>query len=139
MTNNDKQKVIVGVDGSPESTQALAWAEGYAEHTGAELTLITAWHWPTSYGIPLAFDEWDPAVDAQRVMDKATANLHLAADRVHTRVEAGPAPEVLVRASREADLLVVGTRGHGGFAGAMLGSVSGHCVHHAHCAVVVAR
>ena len=139
MTNNGRQKVVVGVDGSPDSTKALAWAEDYASRTGAELMLVTAWHWPTAYGVPLAWDDWDPAVDAQRVLDKARVGLSLPDDRVQAQVEQGPAAEVLARASREADLLVVGTRGHGGIAGAVLGSVSSHCVHHAHCAVVVVR
>ena len=76
-----------------------------------------------------------PPLDASVAM----AELSLPRERVHPRVVQGPAAEVLARASRDADLLVVGTRGHGSLAGAILGSVSSHCVHHAHCAVVVVR
>lgn len=139
MTNSESEKVVVGIDGSPDSKKALAWAETYATRTGADITLVTAWQWPTSYGVPLAWDQYDPSVDAQKVLEKAMAELSLPRERVHPRVVQGPAAEVLARASRDADLLVVGTRGHGSLAGAILGSVSSHCVHHAHCAVVVVR
>ena len=139
MTNSELEKVVVGVDGSPDSKMALTWAETYAKRIGADVTLVTAWQWPTSYGVPLAWDQYDPSVDAQNVLEKAMAELSLPRERVHPRVVQGPAAEVLARASREADLLVVGTRGHGSLAGAILGSVSSHCVHHAHCAVVVVR
>ena len=139
MTNAVVSKVVVGVDGSPDSEKALAWAEDYATRTGADLVLVTAWQWPTSYGVPLAYDEWDPSIDAQKVLDKAMTGLSLPDERVHPRVMQGSAAEVLAAASRDADLVVVGTRGHGSIAGAILGSVSSHCVHHAHCPVVVVR
>jgi nucleotide-binding universal stress UspA family protein len=139
MTNSEIEKVVVGVDGSPDAKKALAWAQSYAARTGAEVILVTAWQWPTSYGVPLAWDQYDPAVDAQKVLEKAMADLSLPHEQVHPRVVQGPAAEVLARASRDADLLIVGTRGHGSLAGAILGSVSSHCVHHAPCSVVVVR
>ena len=131
--------VVVGVDGSPDSEVAVRWAEQYATLTGADLTLVTAWHWPTSYGVPMAWEGWDPAVDAEQVIGKAAANLALPADRVHQQVQCGAAGDLLVRASAEALALVVGTRGHGPLAAAALGSVSSYCVHHATCPVVVVR
>ena len=135
MTN--RKNVVVGVDGSPDGMAALRWAEDYASATDAELTLVTAWHWPTSYGVPMAWEGWDPAVDAQKVVDKAATEITLSEDRVHAHIECGAAGEILVRASKDAGLLVVGTRGHGTLAGTLLGSVSGYCVHHAECPVVV--
>lgn len=137
MTNN--LNVVVGVDGSPDSQVAVQWAEHYAKLAGADLTLVTAWHWPTSYGVPMAWEGWDPAVDAEQVIGKAAAEVSLPDDRVHQLVQCGAAGDVLVHASRDALLLVVGTRGHGPVAAAALGSVSTYCVHHATCPVVVVR
>jgi nucleotide-binding universal stress UspA family protein len=137
MTN--RKNVVVGVDGSGDGNVALRWAEDYAAATGADLTLVTAWHWPTSYGVPMAWAGWDPAVDAQQVVEKAAAGLTLPPQRVHLRIECGAPGDVLVTCSRDASLLVVGTRGHGAVAGTLLGSVSAYAVHHADCAVVVVR
>jgi nucleotide-binding universal stress UspA family protein len=135
----DRQHVLVGVDGSPCSDIALRWAQRYAEATGADLELVTAWHYPTSYGVAMPLSGWDPEHDANTVIEKAFAQLTLSADRVHTHVDRGAAADALVRRSADADLLVVGSRGHGGFTGMLLGSVSTHCVHHARCPVVVVR
>jgi nucleotide-binding universal stress UspA family protein len=137
MTNN--KNVVVGVDGSADSLVAVRWAEQYAVLTDADLTLVTAWHWPTSYGVPMAWEGWDPAVDAEQVAGKAAADLSLPPDRVHQHVECGAAGDVLVRSSRDASVLVVGTRGHGTLTAAAIGSVSSYCVHHGHCPVVVVR
>ena len=139
MTNESRAEVVVGVDGSADSDRALRWAAEYVRRGGGHLTVLTAWQWPTTYGTAVLWDGWDPAVDAQQVVEKAAAELTLPADAVETRVVCGPAAETLVRASASADLLVVGTRGHGSIAGALLGSVSSHCVHHAHCPVLVVR
>jgi nucleotide-binding universal stress UspA family protein len=87
----------------------------------------------------MAWEGWDPAVDAEQVVEKAAAQLSLPSERVHVKVECGSAGDVLVRSSAGATVLVVGTRGHGTLTGTLLGSVSGHCVHHAHCPVVVVR
>jgi nucleotide-binding universal stress UspA family protein len=137
MTNT--KMVVVGVDGSDDGNAAIRWAEDYAVATGADLTLVTAWHWPTSYGVPMAWEGWDPAVDAQQVVEKAAAELSLPPERVHLKVECGAAADVLVRCSRGAAALVVGTRGHGALAGTLIGSVSSYAVHHAECPVVVVR
>ena len=140
MTDIDRPPVVlVGVDGSEGGDAALRWAENYVLATGARLSLVTSWHWPMSYGAPVYWDGWHPREDAQQVAEKAAASLRLPAERVTTLIEEGAAAEVLVRRSGEADLLVVGCRGHGGFFGAMLGSVSAHCAHHAQCPVVIVR
>ena len=134
-----RDNVVVGIDGSDCSREALAWAEKYAAATGAELTLVTAWHWPMSYGVPLAYDGFDPAEDARKLVEAAAADLTLPSELVHTVVEQGPAGNILLDASKGAALLVVGTRGHGTLAGALLGSTSSFCMHHAGCPVVVVR
>lgn len=137
--STQRENVIVGIDGSECSLKALAWADRYAQATGADLTLVTAWHWTTSYGVPLAYDGYDPSEDARKTVEAAAADVQVAADRVHTVVEQGPAGNILVDASKHAGLLVVGTRGHGSLVGAMLGSTSTFCIHHARCPVVVTR
>lgn len=134
-----RENVVVGIDGSECSLKALAWAAKYAASTGADLTLVTAWHWPMSYGAPLAYDGFDPSEDARKTVEAAAADVHLATGRVTTLVEQGPAGNILTDASKSASLLVVGTRGHGTLAGALLGSTSTFCIHHAQCPVVVIR
>lgn len=137
--NEHGENVVVGIDGSECSLRALAWADRYAASTGADLTLVTAWHWPMSYGVPLAYEGFDPAEDARKMVEAAAADVRLPVERVTTLVEQGPAGNVLTDASRDAALLVVGTRGHGTLAGALLGSTSTFCTHHGHCPVVVVR
>jgi nucleotide-binding universal stress UspA family protein len=133
------KNVVVGVDGSPDAERALRWAAEYAREIGADLTLVTVWQWPMSFGIPMAWQGWDPAVDAEQVSEKAAAELTLPSERVHLKVECGDPGDVLVDSSRDAAVLVVGTRGHGALAATVLGSVSHYAVHHAECAVVVVR
>jgi nucleotide-binding universal stress UspA family protein len=135
-------RIVVGVDGSPSSLAALEWAARQAEFTGSSLELIMTWEWPTSYGAPFVFQtDWNPAADATKVLDEIVAKARTAHPGLEFRttvVEAHPAP-ALVAASKGAQLLVVGCRGHGEFAGMLLGSVSEHCVTNAHCPVLVLR
>jgi nucleotide-binding universal stress UspA family protein len=135
-------RIVVGIDGSSSSTKALEWAARQSELTGATLEVVTSWEWPNTYGAPLAVpDGYDPAVDAQDVLDDALAPTLEAHPGLRVRsvvVRGHPAP-ALVEASRGADLLVVGSRGHGEFSGMLLGSVSEHCVTNAHCPVLVLR
>lgn len=133
---------MVGVDGSESSLGALDWAAGQAELTGAEIEVVVSWEWPTSYGWAVPYPEgWNPRDDATKVTDEPVARTRQAHPSLSISVtvtEGHPAP-VLVEASRGADLLVVGSRGHGEFAGMLLGSVSEHCVTNAHCPVLVFR
>jgi nucleotide-binding universal stress UspA family protein len=120
----------------------LDWAARQGEFTGSSLELVMAWEWPTSYGAPFVFTtEWNPAADAAKVLDGAVATVRAAHPGLaidSTVVEGHPAV-ALVGASEGAQLLVVGCRGHGEFAGMLLGSVSEHCVTNAHCPVLVMR
>jgi nucleotide-binding universal stress UspA family protein len=101
--------------------------------------VVTTWEWPV-FVAQLVFPQgYDPAADARRVLDEALGTLRKAHPDLTIRssvVQGHPAP-VLIEASGGADLLVVGSRGHGEFPGMLLGSVAEHCVTHAHCSVVV--
>lgn len=134
--------IVVGVDGSAASADALRWAMRQAEHTGAEVRAVLAWQLPAvTYDYPVTWGDMDfeaaARKDLQRVVDDVSAE-HPGVAVTAELVRGHPA-EVLVGRSREAGLLVVGSRGHGAFAGMLLGSVSVYCTQHAHCPVIVFR
>jgi len=139
----DRQRIVVGVDGSESSKQALRWAIRQAELTGGSVDAVTAWHYPPAYGAaPVAIDDGvDFEDDAKRTLTEALAEVSGPASdiRVDPLIAEGQAAAVLLEAARGADLLVVGSRGHGGFTSALVGSVSLYCVLHAHCPVLVVR
>ncbi len=129
--------IVAGVDGSAESKEALRWAARQAALIGAELHAVIAWHLPEIY----AYAGRDYAADAAEVLEKAVSDA-LGPDPgipVVTQVVEGHPAHVLTAMCPDADLLVVGSHGHGGFDGMLLGSVSQHCVQHACCPVVVVR
>jgi nucleotide-binding universal stress UspA family protein len=132
-------RVVVGVDGSASSIEALQWVRPIATALGAEIQTVTAWEYPASYGLGAVPDNWQPDVDAARqANDAVTAAFGSSSpDGVTVTVAEGQAAEVLLAASAGAQLLVVGSRGHGGFVGLLLGSVSTYCAEHATCPVVV--
>ena len=137
-----EHRIVVGLDGSDPSKAALAWAVRQAGLTGAAVDVVAAWEFPTAFPAPWPPDlggDWKDL--AQRVFTEAVAELPDSARQVEMRPQAveGNAARVLLDAADGADLLVVGSRGHGGFAEALLGSVGQHCVHHATCPVVVIR
>jgi nucleotide-binding universal stress UspA family protein len=137
-----KQRVVAGIDGSTSSIEALEWAARQAHLTGSTLEVITTWDWPLNWGwnTPLP-ENYNPEADARAILDSAVEPIRTAYPDVDihaTTIEGHPAP-ALVAASGDADLLVVGSRGHGAFAGMLLGSVSEHCVTNAHCPVTVVR
>ena len=140
--DRDDRRIVVGVDGSPSSMAALRWAILQAELTGCAVEAVTAWRLPSSYGFaPVTDRATDFEGDARKILADALNEVSSVEPDVVIRssvVEGHPA-EVLVRAARGADLLVVGSRGHGGFTEAVLGSVSQYCVHHAPCPVLVIR
>ena len=144
MTVSDS-KIVVGVDGSDGSIDALRWAARQAEFTGATLHVVTAWAFPehrTPFGIVFDIAESaDPTARARTKLDGLIADVLGKHEKVVLRAEVIPGneAETLIHAARGADLLVVGSRGRGGFAGMMLGSVSAQCVRHAQCHVVVVR
>lgn len=143
--NSPEPRVIVGVDGSPESVEALGWAAQYAAATGATITVVHAWHYPAAGPVPAGqppqaiTDEVKATM--QESLDKALTQVFgtTKPEKVDTKLAYGHPAMVLVDESARADLLVVGSRGHGAFHGMLLGSVSIHCVTTASCPVVVVR
>jgi nucleotide-binding universal stress UspA family protein len=139
-------RIVVGVDGSAPADAALGWAIRQAALTGDSIEAVIAWQFPViggSYGwAGVAVTEgMDLRAIAEKTLDEAisTATGQDSAVVVDRRVVEGYPPSVLVEESADADLLVVGSRGHGTFADALLGSVSQHCSHHARCPVVIVR
>ncbi|MEZ5170354.1 MAG: universal stress protein [Acidimicrobiia bacterium] len=134
------QKIVVGVDGSDESRRALEWAASEARNHAGRLIVITAWETPVLVD---GSGFWEGAehseefrIDAEKV---ATSMAQDVCDGLEhdTRAVEGPAARVLVDEASDADMLVVGSRGRGGFSSLLLGSVSSQCAHHARCPVVI--
>ncbi len=138
----DKGRIVAGFDGSAPSLEALAWAARQADLTGSTLEIVMTWELPSSYGwaVPIPTD-FDPERDSQQAADTAVAGLRAEHPDlvVDTRLVNGHPAPILVEASKDADLLVVGSRGHGEFVGMLIGSVSAYCVTNAHCPVLVYR
>lgn len=133
--------VVVGVDGSDASKDALRWAAKQAQLTGGEVQAVIAWQWPLTYGYYGVFSDVDFAAQARTTLEEVIAESlgePPSVPVISSVVEGHPAA-VLIEASRSADLLVVGSRGRGVFTGMLLGSVSESCVHHATCPVLVIR
>ena len=130
-------RIVVGVDGSKSSKDALRWAARQADLTGASLDVVMSWELPiVPYG---AWTGYDAGEDAQRLLDETVDEVlgeTPERDVVITVAEGEPAV-TLLEAAKRADLLVVGGRGDGPFAGLFLGSVGHRCVTHAPCPVVV--
>ena len=131
--------VVVGVDGSDDSTAALRWADNYAKATHSKIRLVTSWTWPYTYGAPVTYDGYLPDNDALAVIEKAKTELTVSPTSVESVCREGGAGPVLVAECEHADLLVVGAHGHSAIGGLLLGSVSNYCVHHASCSVVIVR
>jgi hypothetical protein len=109
--------------------------------TGSDLVVVGAWHLPSIYALAGISDDYDPASDMQRVLDHWLPEIQHGHHTLRVTgqvIESYPGP-ALVDASRDADLLVVGSRGHGEPMDILLGSVGMHCVTHAHCPVLVYR
>ena len=139
------RRIIVGVDGSQGSKTALKWAMQQAGLTGATVEAIATWQDPAQYGTAYgwtsaAFEGDTYATAITKSLDDTIAEVTAQLPHPVTvlpQVIQGHAVEALLHAAADAELLVVGSRGHGTFAGIVLGSVSQHCVQHAPCPVVV--
>ena len=133
--------IVVGVDGSLPGQAALRWALAQARLTGGRIRATIAWEIPSYIGwAMIPYDGLEAA--AGKLLHESVAEA-VGFDgpdvTVMESVMPGHPAQVLIDASTHAALLVVGSRGHGAFAGTLLGSVSQHCAQHAHCPVVVVR
>lgn len=138
--------IVLGVDGSAESKEALRWALEEARLRGSRLCVVHAWTLPAAvYGPGFGTNLVSELLEelqrgSEALIDRA---LEEAADPggagVARAAVEGPPAQTLVDAAADAELLVVGSRGHGGFAGLLLGSVSQQCAQHAPCPVVIVR
>ncbi|MER6100226.1 universal stress protein [Streptomyces sp. NPDC001728] len=126
---------VVGVDGSPQSAAAIDAAFEEAAVRGARLRALYVWH-PPRFGV---VDEEAAVQECRRLLSEVVAGRTAAHPEVelHQEVVRGHPVQVLTKASEHALGLVVGTRGHGGFTGMLLGSVTQGVLHHAHCPVIV--
>lgn len=141
--SSPSQLIVVGVDGSDSSRDAVGWALNQAARTGAGLRAVSSWRWPNYLtrippGVDLA-EETEQLLD--EVIDRVLAANPQAAAKVSVSkhvVEGPPGPALLTQADG-ATLLVVGAHGRAAFPGMLLGSVAEYCVRHGNCPVVVVR
>jgi nucleotide-binding universal stress UspA family protein len=143
--STEVRRIVVGVDGSETSRHALRWAADEAKSHGSQLHVVHAWEVPTpaaavGAGRRTAPPEGQHDEASRLVADVVRDELGDAPPGdVRTSIGRGAAAGVLLDAAREADLLVVGSRGLGGFRGLLLGSVSSKMAAHAPCPVVIVR
>ncbi|TXH45330.1 MAG: universal stress protein [Actinobacteria bacterium] len=141
--------MVVGVDGSDASARALAWAVQEAELRHAPLHAVWAWDymaggsaWPGA-AVEVTWDEEQQAEAVRTGLTSVIAEGTRGHERLQvqmTDVMGNPAAALMDAAEAdEADMIVVGSRGRGGFKRLLLGSVSEQCATHAHCPVVVVR
>ena len=133
--------IVVGADGSQRSIAALRWAADYARLTDGRLKIITGYTIPiTIFPIP-TYTDADYRREAQAVLDAtiAAAGDALQGIDVNAHVIQVRPPLALLNAAQDADLVVIGSHGFGGFPGMHLGSTASFMVHHAPCPVVICR
>lgn len=133
-------RILVGVDGSDSSMNALREASRIATALNAPLMAITVWDYPVMVEYYLV-EDWSPEEVAKKSL---AATIQQAFDgaappELTTSVVQGRAARVLIEQSKQSGMLVLGSRGHGGFVGMLLGSVSAACAEHAHCPVLIVR
>ncbi|MGO4382999.1 universal stress protein [Specibacter sp. RAF43] len=131
--------VIVGVDGSAASVEALRQGERLATALGARVEALTCWNYPSMYETPYAQVTLDLEGSARKILDGALESAFGLdwPEHLSTLVIQGPIRASLLEASRKAMMVVVGRRGFGGFKGLLMGSVSSAVAAHAECPVLV--
>ncbi|MBW5480544.1 universal stress protein [Streptomyces bambusae] len=134
--------MVVGIDGSPSSQAALRWAVRYAGLVGGKVEAVTAWEVPgeASWSAPAVDATFDEEQAERLLVDEVRTVLgEDGASLVHEKLVHGHPAQVLVEAAEGADVLVVGSRGRGGFRRALLGSVGQQVALHAPCPVTIVR
>lgn len=132
-------RIVVGVDGSEPSKAALRWAARLAPAIGATIEAVIAWEFPTNFGWAVEASDWRPDRDAETILNETLDDVFGSErpDGLVGSVREGRTASVLLEAARSAEMLIIGSRGHGGFTGLLLGSVSAECAEHASCPVLV--
>ena len=133
-------RIVVGVDGSHSSIEALRVAVRTAQAFGTSLEAVATWTYPVGAEVAL-LSGWSPEEDAQEILE-AVAEQVFGGDRppwFSAKAQSGLAARVLIEESVGAQMLILGSRGRGGFVGLLLGSVSAACAQHAHCPVLIVR
>lgn len=141
-----RDSIVVGHDGSTGADNALAAAVELAEQLSAPVAVVRAWGIATAprppdweFGYVCSFDEYSAAVRDELIQDARAVIGTFQIVPVTYHAVRGVPSTILIAISRNARMLVVGTRGRGSLAGLLLGSVSEQCVRHAACPVLVVR
>lgn len=139
MDDIDPTRILVGVDGSDSSIDALLRGARIAKALDAPLVVVTTWQLSTDLGAFYPPSGWSPEENAREIATTAIARAFPEAkpSKFSAVTLEGPAARVLIEQSDRASMLVLGNRGHGGFVGLLLGSVSAACAAHAHCPVLI--
>ena len=136
---SEERRVVVGVDGSPPSRHALQWARFMARALDARIDAVTVWEISAVVASAAWDDDWAPEKEAVANLQATVAEVlgSEATTPIREIVRNGSTAAELVQASEGAQLLILGSRGHGGFRGLLLGSVSATCAAHARCPVLI--
>lgn len=140
MNTNSSNQIVVGIDGSDTSKAALKWAARLAPSLGATIHAIVAWEYPVIFGLEGGIpSDWKPDENAKEILNASLEEVFGEHQPTGLRgsISQGHPTFVLLDASKEAQMMVVGSRGLGGFTGLLLGSVSSACAEHAKCPVLV--
>lgn len=130
-------RIVVGIDGSESSINALRWAQQLADIARADIVAVTAWRIPVTIG--WAIPGWDPEAEAHATLTRVVGKVYgdRPRNRLRMMVREGTPAAALLKTSADALMLVVGSHGLDGFNGLLVGSVTRICVEHATCPVLV--
>jgi nucleotide-binding universal stress UspA family protein len=133
------KRIVVGLDGSDSSVRALEHAAKLAQVLRTSLEAIIAWSYPVALTAYAVGELPDLEHSARQVATEAINRVFgdTWPESLSLKVRQGNAAQVLITESAGAEMLVLGSRGHGGFAGLLLGSVSAECAAHARCPVLI--
>jgi nucleotide-binding universal stress UspA family protein len=134
-----RKPILVGVDDSPSSIAALRKATELGAALGVPVQAVTVWHSPVTFDGSFATEIWSPEREAEEILEASvgTAFPDGPPELFSAAIIPGPTAAALIDKSRDAEMLVLGSRGRGGFRGLLLGSVSAACAQHAHCPVLI--
>jgi nucleotide-binding universal stress UspA family protein len=137
--DNSARKILVGVDASASSVAALRKAAELGAALDAPIEAVTVWHAPATFDGTFAAEVWSPENEAQEVLNASIDSAFPDGPPAgfSATIIPGPTASSLIERSKDAGMLVLGSRGRGGFRGLLLGSVSAACAQHAHCPVLI--